>query len=26
MSLAKASIWTACSTLIKIGVGLLVGK
>ncbi|WP_237746838.1 hypothetical protein, partial [Yersinia pestis] len=25
MSLAKASIWTACSTLIKIGVGLLVG-
>ncbi|CCQ38589.1 lipid III flippase WzxE [Yersinia enterocolitica] len=26
MSLAKASIWTACSTLIKIGVGLLVVK
>lgn len=26
MSLAKASIWTAGSTLIKIGVGLLVVK
>lgn len=26
MSLAKASVWTACSTLIKIGVGLLVIK
>lgn len=26
MSLVKASIWTACSTLIKIGVGLLVVK
>ncbi|EQB6624590.1 lipid III flippase WzxE, partial [Escherichia coli] len=26
MSLAKASLWTAGSTLIKIGVGLLVVK
>ena len=26
MSLAKASLWTAASTLVKIGAGLLVGK
>ena len=26
MSLAKASVWTAASTLVKIGVGLLVVK
>ncbi|MTC46700.1 lipid III flippase WzxE, partial [Providencia sp. wls1922] len=26
MSLAKASVWTAGSTLIKIGVGLLIVK